>query len=91
MLGSTAEPDHAEGANELSDSSNHAPRGILRLRGLRDDFGAFMQLETAGAVVLLAATIIALVLANTDVYVRLEGILHTELGISVGSWHSSSL
>ncbi len=45
-----------------------------------------MQLETAGAIVLLAATVIALVLANTDAYAGLERILHAEIGITIGSW-----
>lgn len=68
-------------------SDGEARRGLWRLRGLRDDFSAFMQLETAGAIVLLAATVIALVLANTDAYAGLERILHTEIGFSIGSLH----
>jgi Na+:H+ antiporter, NhaA family len=71
----------------LSATPSHAPRGFFRLRGLRDDFAAFMQLETAGAMVLLAATVVALVLANTDAFAGLERILHAEIGISIGSWH----
>ena len=69
----------------MGDTSSRLP-AFSKLRGLRDDFAAFMRLETAGAIVLLAATVIALVLANTNAFGALERILHTELGISLGGW-----
>ncbi len=69
----------------MGNTSENAGRRPLRLSRLRDDFAAFMHLETAGAVVLLAATVIALVLANTDAYGSLERILHIEIGFSIGS------
>jgi NhaA family Na+:H+ antiporter len=71
--------------SDLSATSSKQPM-FPKLRSLRDDFGAFMQLEIAGAVVLLAATVIALVIANTNAYGALERILHTELSISIGGW-----
>jgi NhaA family Na+:H+ antiporter len=55
-------------------------------RGVRSGFSGFFALETSGAIVLLAATIVALMLANTDAYGAMYAIGHAKVGIQVGSW-----
>ncbi len=70
----------------MSEAKVRAPRWPRGLGGVRDDFSAFMKLEIAGSVVLLVATVVALVLANTDAYGALERVLHTEIGLTIGSW-----
>jgi len=52
-------------------------------------FGEFFHTETAGAVVLLAATVLALVLANSSFHASVEAFFHTDLGIRVGPWDFS--
>ncbi len=56
---------------------------------LREGFGEFIHTEVAGAVALLAATVVALVLANSPLWGAYEAFWHTELGIWVGGWHFS--
>jgi NhaA family Na+:H+ antiporter len=59
------------------------------LRGVRSGFAAFFALETSGSIVLLAATVIALVLANTGAYGAMSAIGHAKIGIQVGPWSFS--
>lgn len=60
-----------------------------RLSKIQHDFGAFLRLEVAGSVVLLAAAIVALVLANTSLAVSYHAFWEIELGFKVGSWQFS--
>ena len=46
----------------------------------------FLRLEAAGGVVLLLAAVAALVLANSAFAHGYEHLLHTEIGLRVGSW-----
>jgi len=52
-------------------------------------FAEFFHTETAGAIVLLAATVLALVLASSPLYPVMEALFHTELGFRVGQWEFS--
>ena len=54
---------------------------------LREGFADFVHTEVAGALALLAATIVALVLANSPLWGAYDAFWHTEAGIFVGSWH----
>ena len=60
----------------------------LRAR-IRQGFSEFFRAEAAGAVVLLAATILALVLANTPLQHAYESFFHTEIGFALGRWEFS--
>jgi NhaA family Na+:H+ antiporter len=53
-------------------------------RRARDAFAEFFHQETSGALVLLAATCVALVIANTYAYFPFEKLLHTLAGFHVG-------
>lgn len=53
-----------------------------RLKGFTDFFHA----ETAGAIVLLIATVATLILANTQAYFAIDHFLHTEIGIVWGDF-----
>ena len=58
-----------------------------RLAKLRQSISEFVPLEVAGSLVLLAATIFALLWANSpwaDIY---EKLWHTDIGISIGAFH----
>lgn len=55
----------------------------------RSGFAEFFHTETAGAIVLLAATVLALALANSPMYSVMEAIFHTEIGFNVGQWEFS--
>ena len=52
----------------------------------RVDFSEFFHLETAGSIVLLGATLLALLVANSSLYPYYEQFLHTEIAIQVGEW-----
>lgn len=60
---------------------------------MRSGFAAFFQLESSGSIVLLVATGIAMVLANTAAYKPLADLLHAEVGIELGTYvfHQSVL
>jgi len=51
-----------------------------------EGFAAFFQAEVSGAIVLLAATVIALVLANSPLNEAYQNLLHMEIGVVVGGW-----
>lgn len=53
---------------------------------LREGFSNFFHKETSGALVMLAATIAALILANTQLYSVADHLLHLELGVTSGAW-----
>ena len=57
-----------------------------RSRGILGGFAEFLSLEIAGSVLLLGATVLALVIANSQYYVVLERLLHVEIGVEVGQW-----
>jgi Na+:H+ antiporter, NhaA family len=52
---------------------------------LREGFGEFLHTEIAGAVALLLATAVALLIANSPWWLAYEQFWHTEAGIYVGS------
>lgn len=52
-------------------------------------FAAFFHTEVAGAVVLLAATLAALLIANSALWPAYEHLWHTEIGVYVGEWSFS--
>jgi Na+:H+ antiporter, NhaA family len=54
--------------------------------GWRENFGEFLHTEVAGAIALLAATVIALVCANTRLWPAYDAFWHIEVGISAGHW-----
>jgi Na+:H+ antiporter, NhaA family len=56
---------------------------------LREGFAEFLHTEVAGAVALLVATVLALVLANSALWPAYDAFWHTELGFSVGGWEFS--
>ena len=49
-------------------------------------FSRFSESENAGALIMLAATVLALILANAGLAVTLEHLWHTELGVSLGEF-----
>ncbi|NTW28317.1 MAG: Na+/H+ antiporter NhaA [Coriobacteriia bacterium] len=49
-----------------------------------EDFGRFLSTEVVGAIVLLAATVIALVFANSPLHVAYEAFWETSVGIAIG-------
>ena len=55
-------------------------------RGLLGGFSEFLQLEIAGSVFLLGATVLALLIANSPFYLSLEHLLNIHIGIQVGDW-----
>ena len=64
-------------------------RALGTWRRLRTDFAEFLQLEMAGSVVMLGATVLALVIANTAAYSWYEEFLHTEILVQIGTWDFS--
>lgn len=60
-----------------------------QLHKLRTDLGEFMALETSGSLVLLAATALALVIANSPAHVAMDRVLHVEIGFQAGAWEFS--
>jgi NhaA family Na+:H+ antiporter len=56
---------------------------------LREGFAEFLHTEVAGAVALLAATVLALILANSPLYALYDAFWHTQAGVSVGGWQFS--
>ena len=48
---------------------------------LREGFGEFLHTEVAGAVALLIATVLALLLANSALWPAYDAFWHTEAGI----------
>ena len=56
---------------------------------LREGFAEFLHTEVAGAVALLVATVLALVLANSPLYGLYNAFWHTQAGFYVGSWQFS--
>ncbi len=61
-------------------------RAVSSWRRWRADVSEFLHLETAGSVFLLAATVLALLVANSSLYPRYEHILHLEVALQVGEW-----
>lgn len=59
---------------------------IVQPTRLREGFEEFFHREISGALVLLVATIVALALANSNLYSFADHLLHLNLGISSGSW-----
>ncbi len=55
--------------------------------GVIGGFAEFLRLEIAGSVVLLGATAVALVIANSMWHEGFQQLLHVEIGASVGPWH----
>lgn len=71
----------------LTDPVHRAGRVLRNLHShVRDGYDEFLHLEVSGSVVLLAATIAALVLANTAFHEAFVGFWHTEIGFSFGSF-----
>lgn len=64
-------------------TDTHRESTSLRVR-VRDGFTAFFNAEASGAVVLLGATVVALLLANSPFHLAYEHLLGTELGIAFG-------
>ena len=60
--------------------------GRRLIRRVREDYVRFLHLEVAGAVVLLAATAIALALANSGLSGTYEDFWHLDLGFAVGDF-----
>ena len=67
-----------------------AVRLVRRMRlihtRLREGFGEFLHLEVAGSVVLLAATVAAIVLANSGWHEAFAGIWHIDLGFTLNDF-----
>jgi len=57
--------------------------------GLLGGFAEFLNLEIAGSVLLLGATVLALVIANSPAHAALENLLHVQIGIEIGDWSFS--
>ncbi len=55
----------------------------------RGGFAEFFHTETAGAIMLLVATAVALILANSPLHEAMDALFQTELGIHVGTWEFS--
>lgn len=53
-------------------------------RSLSDQFKEFMHRQTSGALVLLVATVAALIIANSPLATAYDQFLHTELGVTFG-------
>ncbi len=60
-----------------------------RIARLGEGFGRFFELEVAGAVVLLGATVVALVLANSALADTYHAFWQIELGFSIGHFEFS--
>jgi NhaA family Na+:H+ antiporter len=56
---------------------------------MREGFGEFLHTEVAGAVALLIATVLALVLANSSLWPAYDAFWHAEAGFSIGGWEFS--
>jgi len=52
---------------------------------VREGFGEFLHLEVSGSLMLLAATVVALVITNSSAAEWWAGLWHTEIGLSVGT------
>ncbi len=66
---------------ELSQLDQATPVGRLVAPLVR-----FLHVESAGGLVLLACTAVALILANSPLSAVYEAIRHTEIGVSLGQW-----
>jgi len=73
-------------AKELqhTDAIPHLPRG--RVDAVLDPLRRFMHIESASGVILLGATALALILANSGWAEEFHGIWETSLGFAVGSF-----
>ena len=60
-----------------------------RRASVNEDFAEFMRLEVSGAIVLLIATVAALVIANSGLAQWWEELWHTEIGIWIDSFEFS--
>lgn len=60
--------------------------GFRPIARLQRGYSQFMKLEVAGSVVLLCATVVALVLANSSFAEAYHKFWEIEVGISVGGW-----
>lgn len=63
---------------------------VERRHGVLGGFAEFLNLEIAGSVLLLGATVLALVIANSPAHTALENLLHVEIGFHVGTGTSRS-
>ncbi len=61
--------------------------GLGKQNRILSDISEFFRAEIAGAVVLLAATIAALVIANSPLHVFFENLWHLEIGVDLGGQH----
>ena len=69
----------------MSAGSGWSAPGDTRRHGLLGGFTEFLNLETAGAVLLLGATALALIIANSPLHAAFDNLLHLELGVEVGT------
>ncbi len=58
---------------------------LRSLRRARETFTSFAHQEAAGAIVMLVAAVVALVVANSSLWEAYEAFWHTEVGVFVGS------
>lgn len=72
------------GGMSRESEQNFADEG--RRSGLLGGFAEFLNLEIAGSVLLLGATAMALIIANSTAHGALESLLHVNIGLDVGSW-----
>ncbi|MCE5191825.1 MAG: Na+/H+ antiporter NhaA [Actinomycetia bacterium] len=71
----------------MSGSVRRARRGLRNLHArVRDGYDEFLHLEVSGSLVLLAATVAALVLANTAFHEGFVSFWDTEIGFSFGTF-----
>ena len=73
------------GRDALAGSAQHSSSETRR-PGLLGGFSEFLKLEIAGSVLLLGATVLALVIANTAAHAAFESLLHVEIGFEIGRW-----
>jgi Na+:H+ antiporter, NhaA family len=79
---------HDKLPHQIPPSPDQAPA----IKILISPFARFLQLSSAGGILVLACTAIALVLANSPWHARFDHVLHAPLGLLIGdAMHSKSL
>lgn len=68
-------------------SNTSSRNGFLPVERIQRGFAQFAKLEVAGSIVLLCATVVALVLANSQAAEWYHHLWEIEIGVSVGDWH----
>lgn len=83
-------PEAVEGRSQVlahtwKETDRFVPKRVVR------PLQSLMKAETSSAVMILGATVLALVIANTPLFGLYDDFWHSELTLDIGGWHSLDL